>query len=74
MKTAKSELNISVDVECPYCEHSHDLLQLSEFTDDGMIYDHVMPNDSPWSCTEPLNREFDCEECNETFLIGKIDY
>ena len=74
MKTAKSELNISIDVECPYCEHSQDLLDLSEFTDDGMIYKHVMPDDSPWSCTEPLNMKLECTHCHQEFMIGNIDY
>lgn len=82
MNKTRCFLKIEVKFECPHCKEYIDLLQ-SPFTDDGWIYDLVMPNDRPWSgaCQDfskeyenTFGEKFECPECGKHVDIGKIEY
>ena len=82
MSKTRCFLKIRVEYECPHCNEYVDLLQ-SPFTDDGWIYDLVMPKDKCWSdaCEdfskeyrESFGEEFKCPECGGLVDIGEIEY
>ena len=76
-------LNISIDVWCPECGELIDLISADGLSDDGWIYELVMPKNEPWSgaCKdfskehlESFGEEFRCPHCDKVIYIGKIIY
>ena len=48
MKTANATINLSIDIECPYCEYDINLLEDNQMTDDGLIYNEAMNDKKGW--------------------------
>ncbi|MBU1195221.1 MAG: hypothetical protein KKE62_16035 [Proteobacteria bacterium] len=71
MKTVNGTLNMSVNIECPACECPIDLLCINKFTDEERIYQRILKN--PFGC-EHLGDELCCPECEEIFIVGKIEW
>ena len=76
-------LDISVDVECPHCEHFFDLFDCYELKDDGWLYDLLMPKDSHWSdaCKDFSKEHLDtfgepflCPKCDKEIDIGWVQW
>lgn len=76
-------LNIEINVWCPECNKLIDLLRVDGLTDDGWIYDLVMPRDSHWynACKdfskaylESFGEDFKCPHCRKVIYIGVILY
>lgn len=72
MKKANASLRISIDIECPHCESDINLLDHSQMTDDGHIFNYAL-TDEQWGC-KGFNESFECPECEKEFLIEDIDY
>lgn len=71
----EAEFTLHVDIECPYCEHDFNLFDCSEMTDDGMIYNKLMPDDDHWSdAGKNFNKKVDCPDCKKEILISNISY
>jgi hypothetical protein len=82
MKKTAGYLNIKIYVDCPNCNERIDLLS-SPYTDDGWIYELVMPKDGPWSgaCDDfskeyidSFGEDFECEHCGKVIDVGNILY
>jgi C4-type Zn-finger protein len=73
MKNATAEIHLSMNVECPHCEDDINLLELTELTDDGWIYNKTMPDDRTWGC-EDFRYKLQCPSCKENFMIKDVIY
>lgn len=76
-------LDISIDVICEHCNEMINLLNCDGLTDDGWIYDLVMPKNDHWSgaCMdftkahiEAFGEPFYCPKCDKELDIGEICY
>jgi predicted RNA-binding Zn-ribbon protein involved in translation (DUF1610 family) len=82
MKKTRCYLNITAEYECPHCEKSLDLFE-TDLTDDGWLYQLLMPDDNHWSgaCKDfskehidNFGEDFSCPECGEIIDIGEVTY
>lgn len=77
MKTVDAQLNISVDVECPYCEESSiDLIngemEGHHLNDEGEIINAALNGDR-LGCSD-LDVEVTCESCDKVFFVEGINW
>ena len=73
--TTKATLSITIDVECPECEHDFDLISDTHLNDEGWLMDKVMPEGKTWSENHEHFRCYAiCPECSSEFEINGIVY
>jgi hypothetical protein len=70
-KTASATLNVTCDVQCPYCEDVMDLFDEVSLTDDGYIYKELMPPDDYWG-KEDWGEIVQCVNCGEMFTVIEV--
>ena len=63
LKTAIASTSISVDVNCPYCDHYQD--RLDEL---APCFDYMELR------TNECEAEIKCESCCKNFIVTKIEY
>ena len=75
MKTAKGQINISIDIGCPYCNCYIDLFDQNLFQglhDDGYIQRKIF-DEKGWGCDD-LDEVITCPECKNELRIGEISW
>ncbi len=72
MKEANGTLNISADIECPYCEHYFDLFDIEHLRDDGLIYGELFGGDQLG--TKDFDSTVECPKCENELKIKEIEY
>ena len=71
MKTAKANISLEINVECPHCEDYIDLLDIQYLCDDGYIYNKCLSSTRSWGCDD-FNEEVECPSCNKQFKVGNV--
>lgn len=72
MKKEDAQIKVYIDVECPYCEETVDLLQITHLTDDGYIYGRALGN-VQWGC-ESFDEKVECPDCKKDFIVQNINW
>jgi C4-type Zn-finger protein len=74
MDTATAELNIELNIECPCCENSFDMVTQTDLNDDGWLLDQALP-DEPWvDAHQRFETEVTCPKCKTAFRAKGIDW
>lgn len=63
----KATLNISVDIDCPECNHTLDLLHND---DENIVTDAIFGN--LWE--DLAGYDITCTKCGHEFLVDEIEY
>jgi len=75
MKVVEAQIDISINLECPYCNEYLDLLNHHHFQDlhdDGFIYDQALGANF-FGCKD-FNQKVSCPACGKKIKISKINY
>lgn len=70
MKKVDANLEIHVDVECPYCQEWFDILAESSLDDREEILEAVLDDDS-LGC-EKFDKIVECPECHQKFMVEAV--
>lgn len=71
MNTISSvDLQISIEEECPLCEHYFNLFDIESLIDDGHLYQLVLSDKGFGG--EDLNIKFDCPNCKNEITIKDV--
>lgn len=82
MKTKHAIITVELNVECPNpdCGNVFDLFEMQQLTEEGILFDIVMPSDKQWGCKD-LQKELDnnrleirCPECKTKIEIGEVEW
>ena len=73
MEKTNTTLDVNAYVECPYCEESFDLFYMDTLTDDGYIYNELMPRDEIWG-KDNWGEIVGCPGCGEKMIIGSVEW
>jgi hypothetical protein len=76
MKKVDATLSVTIDLECPHCDHSIDVFNDDEFDywkcEGGLHFDAFEAR-SNWG-NDNLNKEVKCSSCHESFIIETIQW
>lgn len=72
MKKADAQISISINIDCPYCEETIDLMDFQYLKDDGYIYSELLRSDGFGK--DDWDEVVECPECNKEFLVGTVEW
>ncbi|WP_263079271.1 hypothetical protein [Endozoicomonas sp. Mp262] len=74
MEPVKPTLVIELNVDCPECGHTFDLVNDTDLNEEGWLLDQVLP-DTAWI---DAHKEFECDthcpECSAEFEVKGVDW
>ena len=78
MKAKSASLEIEINVECENCGHNFNLFDQEYLTEEGLLYDIVLPEGGPWGCEnldavlEHYGRSVTCPLCKNELKVGDV--
>lgn len=67
IKFGYAHVNLEANIECPYCEHYYDLLDVEESGD-------LFWNEGDFNSWTNFEYETTCPECNKEFMVDEVSF
>jgi DNA-directed RNA polymerase subunit RPC12/RpoP len=75
MEETRASLQITLTVNCPYCEEYFDLVADTNLNEEGWLLDEALPCEGHWADShEKFETEVVCPKCSSDFIVKGIDW
>lgn len=73
MKKVNVALDISCLATCPKCDDIFDLFEMEDLTEEGYLFDELLPREETWG-KDHWGEIVKCPECGEKMIINRVDW
>ncbi len=74
MEPVKATLVIELNVECPKCEHTFDLVNDTDLNEEGWLLDQIIIDGASIDFRKRIKCHTHCPECSSEFEVDGVEW